>query len=104
VKYVISWKPRAGGSAIENEASAARALEILKDFEPSERTTMHEYLLRIDGQGGFAVAESDNPADIAGTLFRLSPLNEYTVYPVIDSDEGLRIADVVAERFARGAG
>ena len=28
MKYVTTWKPRSGGSAAENEASAARLLEM----------------------------------------------------------------------------
>jgi hypothetical protein len=97
MKYVISWKPRAGGSAAENEASAARALEITSKWTPSPGTTIHQFVLRIDGQGGFAVGESDDPDDIARTLLKFSSVFEYTVYPVIDFDAGLRVAGEAIE-------
>ncbi len=102
MKYVITWKPRGGGSAADNEASAARLLDLGGEWAPSPGTTIHQFVVRIDGEGGFAVVESDNAADVAKTLFKLSPFSEYTAYPVIDfADEGLRIArETVAARKA----
>jgi hypothetical protein len=34
MKYVISWKPRAGGSVAENEAGLVRVLEIASRWTP----------------------------------------------------------------------
>jgi Protein of unknown function (DUF3303) len=93
MKYVVAWKPRTGGSAAENEASGARALQIVSKWTPSPDTTIHQFVFRVDGEGGFAVVESDNPADIAGTIGKFASVAEYTVYPVLDSDEGLRVAN-----------
>jgi hypothetical protein len=97
MKYVVTWKPRAGGSAAENEASAARFLSLTRDWNPSRDTTIHQYVLRIDGGGGFAIIESDDPVAVARTFFRLAPLIEYTAYPVVDSDEGFRAASEAEE-------
>jgi hypothetical protein len=97
MKYVISWTPRRGGSAAENEASAARGLEITRNWTPPPGITIHQFVLRIDGQGGFAVADSDHPADIARDLLKFSGVDEYTVYPVIDFDEGVRVAGEAVE-------
>lgn len=97
MKYVVAWKPRAGGSAAENEASAARALEITSKWTPSPSTTIQQFVLRVDGEGGFAVVESDNPADIAATTFKFTPVYEYALYPVVDVDEGLRVAGEAVE-------
>jgi Domain of unknown function (DUF3303) len=62
MKYVITWKPRYGGSAAENEASVVRALEVYSKWTPAPDVTIHQFVLRADGEGGFAVTESDNPA------------------------------------------
>jgi hypothetical protein len=98
MKYVITWQPRSGGSAADNEASAARFRALTREWSPSADTAIHQFVVRIDGGGGFAIVESDGPAAIARTLFRLAPLNEYTAYPVIDYEEGIRIA-VEADEF-----
>jgi hypothetical protein len=60
--------------------------------DPSPGTTIHQFVVRIDGQGGFAVVESDNPDDLAETIFKFATVLEYTVYPVIDVYEALRVA------------
>jgi hypothetical protein len=97
MKYVVAWKLRAGGSAAENEASAARALEITSKWSPSPDTTIHQFVLRVDGEGGFAVVESDNAADIAATTFKFGSVFEYALYPVVDVEEGLRMAREAVE-------
>jgi hypothetical protein len=51
MKYVVAWKPRYGGSAAENEAGAARLLEIFSKWAPSSDTTFHQFVARIDGEG-----------------------------------------------------
>jgi hypothetical protein len=92
MKYVVSWKPRASSSVDENEASVVRALEAISRWTPAPGTTVHQWVTRIDGEGGFAVVESDNPADVARTIFKFATILEYTIYPVIDFDEALRAA------------
>ena len=87
MKYVITWKPRYGGSAAENEASVARALEVYSKWTPAPDVTIHQFVLRADGEGGFAVTESDNPAAGILEVFKLSPFVEYTIYPVLDIEE-----------------
>ena len=88
MKYVITWKPRFGGSAAENEASAARTLEVYSKWAPDPDVTIHQFVVRADGEGGFAVTESDNPAAGVLTIFKLAPFAEYTVHPVLDIEEG----------------
>jgi len=87
MKYVTTWKPRSGGSAAENEASAARVLEVYSKWTPSPDMTIHQFVVRADGEGGFAVTESDNPAAGVLDVFKLSPFFEYTIYPVLDVEE-----------------
>jgi hypothetical protein len=97
MKYVLTWKHRSGGSAAENEASSARALEVLSKWTPDPDATIHQFVLRIDGQGGFAVVEGDNPAGFLRAVAIFSPFNEYTVYPVIDFAEGVQAASEALE-------
>jgi len=87
MKYVIAWKVRHGGSAAENEANAARILEVYSKWTPPTGVTFHQFVARIDGEGGFAVTEGDDPATAALDIAKLSPYLEYTVYPVMDVAE-----------------
>jgi len=91
MKYVIAWKPRYGGSAAENEATTARVLEVFSKWTPSSEVTFHQFVLRVDGEGGFAVTEGDDPATAARDIAKFAPFLEYTVYPVLDVAEGAAI-------------
>jgi hypothetical protein len=76
------------GSAAENEASVARLLEVFSKWTPSSDVTIHQFVARIDGEGGFAVAEADDPASAARDFAKFVPYLEYSVYPVLDIAEG----------------
>ena len=97
MKYVVAWKPRFGGSAAENEATAARLLEVFSKWTPSSDTTFHQFVLRVDGEGGFVIADHDDLAGLAQGLYKLTPFLEYTVYPVIDATEAVPLLTEAVE-------
>ena len=97
MKYVITWKLRPGGSAAENEASAARVLEVYPKWAFPSDATIHQFVLRVDGEGGFVIADHDDLAGLALGLFKLTPYLEYTVYPVIDAAEALPLLTEAVE-------
>jgi Protein of unknown function (DUF3303) len=84
MKYVVIATPRAGGAGKDNEESQRRALELLLKWQPPASTTIHQWVTRLDGGGGFAVAETDNPDDILEITALFSPYFEYQIYPVVD--------------------
>lgn len=90
MKYLMSWTYRIGGSAAENEKSLQRGLAVFAKWTPPESTVYHQFLGRIDGTGGFAVVESDNPHEMAEAAAKFSFIADYQLYPVLD------IADAVA--------
>jgi len=94
MKYVTVWTPRFGGSAAENEAGVARVLELYSKWTPSSEVTYHQFVLRVDGEGGFAVTEGDDPTSAARDIAKFAPFLEYTVYPVLDVAEA---AGILAE-------
>jgi Protein of unknown function (DUF3303) len=51
----------------------------------------------VDGRGGFAVVETDDPALIAGDTAIFGSFFDFTVYPVLDVEEGTRILGEAAE-------
>ena len=97
MKYVVAWKPRFGGSAAENEASIARVLEVFSKWSPSSDVTFHQFVLRVDGEGGFAVTEGDDPATAARDIAKFAPYLEYTVYPVLDVGQAIGLLAEAAE-------
>jgi hypothetical protein len=101
VKYVVSWEPRAGGSFADNEASAARFDALAREWTPSDKTRIHQMVVRVDGEGGFAIIETDDPAALADSIYRFAPQKKYTLHPVVDYDQGLRIARK-AQEFRAG--
>lgn len=97
MKYVTTWTTRFGGSVAENEAAAARVLEVFSKWTPPSDVTIHQFVARVDGQGGFFVTEGDDPAIAAREIAKFSPFFEYTVYPVLDIAEAAAIAAEAVE-------
>ena len=80
MKYVVSWETRQTAS----EELQARGLQVFSKWSPSEGTTFHEFLGRVDGRGGYAVVETDDPALIAKDMAIFSAFFEMSVEPVLE--------------------
>jgi Protein of unknown function (DUF3303) len=97
MKYLVSWTPRLGGSAADNESSAKRGLQVFSKWSPRSDQTFKEFLTRLDGEGGFAVIETENPAGLLDGPAKFAPFFEFSVYPVIDVTEGVAFANEAIE-------
>jgi Protein of unknown function (DUF3303) len=97
MKYLISWTARAGGSAADNDATVKRSLAVFSKWSPPADATFHQFLARLDGTGGFAVVETDNPASVAEGPTKFGPYFEFDVTPVMDITEGAQLASEGAE-------
>ena len=86
MKYVVSWQPRSNAT----EEILTRALQVFRKWSPPEGTTFLQFLGRIDGPGGFAVVETDDPALLAGITAIFSAFFDMTIYPVLDIEEAAR--------------
>jgi Protein of unknown function (DUF3303) len=84
MKYVVSWVTRPGIT----EETSARSLQVFGKWTPV--STFTEFLGRVDGEGGFAVVEADDPAMVAKDIAPFVSWFEFTVHPV------LGIADTAA--------
>ena len=60
MKYVVSWQNRATGP--RRSCRSPEACNCCSKWSPSEGTTFHQFLGRVDGRGGYAVVETDDPA------------------------------------------
>ena len=86
MKYVLQWTTRSGGSGQENLATMKRSLEVFSKWTPSAK--MLQWVGRVDGRGGFAVAETDDPTALAKDCAIFSPFLDFELYPVLDMEQG----------------
>jgi hypothetical protein len=84
MKYVMAWTARLNGSERENEEAVRRATELFGKWQQPAGTTFHQFVGRLDGGGGFAVVETDNPGDLLDGVSKFGPVNEFQIYPVVD--------------------
>ena len=101
MKFVLTYEWREGGSERERDAAEKRSMQLLSKFEPSVQ--IHEWVDRIDGNGGFAVLESDDAATMTRDIAIWTSLLRFELHPVIDvadavpaQQEGLDIRDSVS--------
>ena len=91
MKFVVTWKTRSGASAADNEAAAARTLEVFGKWSPPSDETFHQFLGRLDGTGGFAVVETDNPDSLAEAPAKFGTYLDFEIIPVNDIGETTRL-------------
>jgi hypothetical protein len=87
MKYAMTWASRIGGSGVENEDAARRALEVFSKWQPPAGTTFHQFVGRLDGEGGFAIVETDNPTELLTETAKFTPFNVFQIHPVVEMDE-----------------
>lgn len=87
MKYVMAWTSRLGGSGKENEDGVQRALQLFSKWQPPAGSTFHQFVGRIDGEGGFAVVETDDPAELLDGTSKFAPFNLFQIYPVVDMND-----------------
>jgi hypothetical protein len=90
MKYVVSWTYRFNGSTAENEEAVRRGLAVFSKWTPAESATYHQFVGRLDGAGGFAVVETDNPMDLADATSKFGPVADYQIHPVVDIGEAVQ--------------
>jgi hypothetical protein len=81
MKYVISWTARSSSNA---EEDAKRSLSAFTNWTPSPSSTFLQFVQRVDGEGGFAVVETDDPTLILADTLKFAPWFKYECIPVID--------------------
>jgi hypothetical protein len=95
MRYVVTWREQPTESDAEYETAQKRVLEAFSGSEMPKSLTFHQFVARV-GLGGYAVVETDEPADLQYLRTAYAPIS-FTVEPVV---EGL---DAVAAQ-TRGIG
>ncbi|HYU39057.1 MAG TPA: DUF3303 family protein [Acidimicrobiia bacterium] len=89
MKYLVTWNARDGGSAADNEEAVKRTLAVYSKWSPPGDATFHQFLTRLDGAGGCAVVETDNPASVAEGPSKFGPYFDFEITPMLDITEGV---------------
>ena len=92
MKFVVVNTVRPGGSAKETEEAVPRVLELWSKFTPPAGTTIHQMFARADGNGNFAVVETDNATDLIESTSKFGPYFDTQIFPVVDVAEGVSAA------------
>jgi hypothetical protein len=80
MKYVVTWENR----STTTEEIAARSLQVFGKWTPHEGATFKEFVSRVDGRGGFAVVETDDPSLVLRDTALFSAFFDFSVYPVLE--------------------
>jgi hypothetical protein len=92
MKYMLSWTNRAGGSASQLEEDAKRALQMYQKWTPPSGLNILAWVGRVDGEGGYALVETDDPSLIAGIPAKFATYLITTVHPVLEMADMAQIA------------
>ena len=84
MKFVLTYTQKSGGGAAENVAGGETAQKLLSSWTPSAAATIHQWVQRCDGNGGFSVIETDSAAELYKDLMTWTPWIDFQVYPVLD--------------------
>lgn len=91
MKYMVSWTYRVNSSEAENEVSIKRGLELFSKWTPPSSQTFHAFVGRLDGTGGFALVETDDPKSLADAPSKFGPIAEYQIHPVVDINDSVQL-------------
>jgi len=87
MKYAVTWEARPNLT----EESAKRSLEVFGKWSPSHPEHFQAFLGRVDGNGGFAVVETDDATELAKDTAPFNAWFEFHVYPCLDIAESTAI-------------
>jgi hypothetical protein len=88
-KYLVTWRGRQSGTAQQNHDDGKKLLETFAQWQPPVDQTFLQFLARVDGQGGCAVIETDNPAALLDAPTKFGTWLEFEIVPVVDITDGV---------------
>lgn len=96
MKYVISWETRQNSSP----ETQAQSLTVFSKWAPNPGVTFHEFLSRVDANGGYAVVETDDPRLIAHDMAIFGSWFDMRVHPVLEIGDGAAIGGEAVQFIA----
>ena len=96
-KYLMSWKTRAAGTAQQNHDDGKSILDAFAKWQIPDDQNYKEFLSRVDGEGGFAVIETDNQAGLLDGVSKFLTWLEFDIVPVVDIMDAVSVLAAGAE-------
>ena len=96
MKYVVSWMVRPNAT----EQTGARSLQVFSKWSPHEGATFKEFLSRVDGRGGYAIVETEDPSLILRDTALFSAFFDFEVHPVLEITDATVINTEAVEMLA----
>jgi hypothetical protein len=88
-KYLVTWKVRQNGTAQQNHDDAKKNLATFAKWTPPAGQDFQQFLARVDGQGGYAVVDTNDPASLTDGPSKFGTWFEFEVIPVVDIADGV---------------
>jgi hypothetical protein len=64
MKYMIKWKERSQGSAIEYEKAQQWTLDVFRQWETPANFKIELFVTRVGDWGGYLLADGDDPFNV----------------------------------------
>ena len=98
--FHLAWVRRDGSAS---EEADRRILAILEKFEPPAGVTIHAWVERADGTGGYGILETDDPGALAAAPPIFGPYYSFEATPVLQHADWVAVA-AAAVSFRDGIG
>jgi hypothetical protein len=79
----MTWWERPGGSHKDYEAAQKRVLGVFQKWQMPKSLTFHQFPVRVGEFGGYAVIETEKPADLH-KLTTAFAVFQFRIEPVLD--------------------
>ena len=97
MKFLVAWTTRSGGSSADTERDVRRGLEVFSNWSLPEGQTFHAFLQRADGNGGYALVETDSATGLLDSASKFAPWFEFQVTPVVDMTDAVAVFNAAIE-------
>jgi hypothetical protein len=93
LKYMIEYKIRAAGATHDqNFSSTEGLLNAFGKWKPEDGLTVQAFVSNLAGDGGYVLAEANDPKVIVAFVSKYNFWNDINVVPVLDVGETVPIA------------
>jgi hypothetical protein len=96
-KFPILYNYRLAGAAQQNHEDQKKELDAFAKWHQPSDVTFLQFVARVDGQGGAAVVETDNPASLLNVCSTFVTWNEAEVIPVVDITDAVPLVQAGIE-------
>ncbi len=91
MKFLTAFTLHEGGTPNDRIEGAKRLTEVFSKWSPPASQTFLAFVNRLDGTGGYALIETDDPEGLLQSADEFGPWFKFEVIPVIDVGEAVAV-------------